>query len=331
MPYNVGWTPKTSRQFNTGGGGGGGNDSFRQFRTQTPLPKLGQYDYLSNFKNMLSYMKGPTNPQIGEFDTGQISLPAEYQEDPYSFKSVDPEAAINAARGPIQTEMQRGFAEAGARYGAAGALNSQSYAEFGLGKAAGRASEDIASMTEAALYDASKFNRSLEAQMAEGRQNRLFGGYQARGAWDVGSQQDYEARRLAKRGQDIEKYLGELGFSKNESQLNANTILSLLGMQGPQENQNAWDLYNAQFGAEGANAADRAYYANLFGGMDYGKGTNIMKLMGFDVAGGPGGKQGLPGGGGLDPGAMGGDNPYEFLISMLNKPGAGGSSGFGLG
>jgi len=311
MPSNfsVGWTPKSSYQFNTGGGGGGGGLSdFRTFRKHAGLPQLKEYDYLSNFKNLLSYLKGDTNPNIGDFETSQIKLPDEYREDPYSFKSVDPEAAIQAAKAPIETEMQRNFAQAGARYGAAGALTSQPYAEFGLGKASARASENIAAMTEQAMLDASKFNRSLEASMEEGRRGRQFGGWQARGGWDVGGQEAYEQRRLGKRGQDIEMALAD----KN---LNYSSIMSILGMQGPQRNQNALTLYNLLENQFGSDAADRAYYSQLFGGMDYGKGKNIMDLMGF---------KNPPGGGGLSKGAMGGDNSYRDLIALIT----GGKSSF---
>jgi len=320
-------------------GGGPTNTFLNPFQYPTGKhASYQQFDYMSPFQQMMSKFNaknfgGGIKPNTYNFTTGNINLPAEYKEDPYQFKNVDPETAINAARAPINTEMQRGFAEAGARYGQAGALNSQPYAEFGLGKASGRAAENIAAMTEQMVYDASKFNRDLEAQMANARKQREFGGWQARGGWDVGSQQDTEARRLQAQieGAGLGEQSWETAQKLNQdwnldysNDYNQN-LMSVLGMQG---GENRFG-YNAQ-----EEGYDKDYNRQFqMSQADNQRQQDLLNMMMGQVGGGMEGMATLmPGQGSVadwlrnmfgfsGQGVPGQNNPVPGYQQTTNKPG----------
>ncbi len=259
-----------------------------EFIERAKVPS-GGYDFLGKFKNLYNQFGAgnlgygqPTTANVGAAQINPINLPEAYNEDPYQFKSVDPASAINAAKAPIESQKQREFAEAGARYGAGGGLQSSSYAEFGLGKASARAAENIASMTEQALYDASKFNTEMEAQMENARRGRQFSGWQARGGWDVQGQMDTEGRRLGARGQDVSLAIANADAAnrlKMQFGMDPGAIMSLLGMD---ENQ-AWKRFNAENMLNQQGYESRMGMGSLLSGMPASQANIMSNYLGAPV------------------------------------------------
>lgn len=83
---------------------------------------------------------------------------------------IDPTAAINAAKPGLQEQADIDFAGAGSRFGRSGMLNSGAYAQA-LGGVARKQANDLASLTQNSLLDASKFNAQQKLSALQGNQN----------------------------------------------------------------------------------------------------------------------------------------------------------------
>ena len=241
-----------------------GNDNIlNQF--QQLYQQYGQkYNNVSPFT-----LNGQFSSNQDQWNPQGVNTPSAWSESNWQPQSVDPAAAINAAKAPIQDQMNADFAAAAAKYGRAGALSSQGYGQFGLGKAAGTAANSMNSVTQSNLMNAAEFNNTLESNNYNARQNRAFSGWQDEGNWSENNQNSALDRSLSAWGQqgnwgqeNANRAVGVGEFNANAmnsaSQFNASNqyrnqmspgdIMQLLGMNTNENNysQNRLDTLRQQ-------------------------------------------------------------------------------------
>lgn len=173
----------------------------------------------------------------------------DYELDP----SVDPTEVINSALPRLQEQIDRGFANAGARFGAAGGGFAGTPYAATLGGVQRKASSDLNELTQNTLYDAAKFKAQLKAQMDQGEADRGLAAWgQQQGnelsAW--GQQQGNDLAAWGKQGDwDTQ---GQLANMNRELQAWAQSgdwrqqdWQQLLG-QYSQDKDRWWNEYNTQ-------------------------------------------------------------------------------------
>lgn len=150
------------------------NNRFYDFYTNPGAGGRYYSQYHRNYEDLYKRLTGGARRQSGSDATNAFSTVTAGGGVPqnvldyytratgeYRPRSVDPQAAIEAARQPIEAQRNEQFSAVNARLGRLGGMGGTPHA-LGLGRVAQQSANEIAAMTQSNLLNAAKFNISSE-------------------------------------------------------------------------------------------------------------------------------------------------------------------------